>query len=54
LPRQGARLRSLLSESHHLTASALVGRLLEDVHSFSSGWPMTDDLTVMAIEMVGH
>jgi len=28
--------------------------LLEDVHSFSSGLPISDDLTVMAIEMVGH
>ena len=48
------RLQSLLGESHHLPAGALVGRLLEDVHSFSSVSPMTDDLTVMAIEMVGH
>jgi serine phosphatase RsbU (regulator of sigma subunit) len=49
-----ARLRSLLSESHHLPAGALISRLLEDVHSFSSGLPISDDLTVMAIEMVGH
>ncbi|HSP62424.1 MAG TPA: PP2C family protein-serine/threonine phosphatase [Pyrinomonadaceae bacterium] len=48
------RLRSLLSESHHLPAGALVGKLLDDVHSFSSGLPIEDDLTVMAIEMVGH
>jgi len=48
------RLQSLLSESHHLPAAALVCRLLEDVHSFASGLPMRDDLTVMAIEMVGH
>ncbi len=49
-----ARLPLLLSESHNLPATALVSRLLEDVHTFSSGLPMTDDLTVMAIEMVGH
>jgi sigma-B regulation protein RsbU (phosphoserine phosphatase) len=49
-----ARLNALLRESHQLPAAALVGRLLEDVHNYVSGLPMTDDLTVMAIEMVGH
>ena len=48
------RLRSLLGECSHLPAGALVGRLLEDLREFSSGLPVTDDLTVMAIEMVGH
>ena len=49
-----ARMRSLLVESHQLPAAALVGKLLEDVHDHVSGLPITDDLTVMAIEMVGH
>ena len=48
------RLQLLLGEASQLPAAALVGRLLEDVRNFSSGLPMTDDLTVMAIEMVGH
>jgi sigma-B regulation protein RsbU (phosphoserine phosphatase) len=48
------RLHATLGECGPLTASALVGRLLEDVRDFSSGLPMTDDLTVMAIEMAGH
>jgi phosphoserine phosphatase RsbU/P len=49
-----ARLHSLLGESHQLPAAALVGKLLEDVQTHVSGLPITDDLTVMAIEMVGH
>ena len=50
----GARLQSFLGECHELPAAALIGRVLEDVHNFASGLPMIDDLTVMAIEMVGH
>lgn len=49
-----ARMRSTLVESHQLPAAALVGKLLEDVQTHVSGLPITDDLTVMAIEMVGH
>ena len=48
------RLGSLLGECHQLPAIALVNRLLEDVSEFSSARPRSDDLTVMAIEMVGH
>ena len=48
------QLRSMLGECSYLPARALVGRLLEDVREFSSGLPVTDDLTIMAIEMVGH
>jgi phosphoserine phosphatase RsbU/P len=48
------RLPALLRECQALPARDLVGRLLSDVQDFSSGLPMTDDLTVMAIEMVGH
>lgn len=48
------RLQLLLGEASQFPAAALVGRLLEDVGDFSSGLPVTDDLTVMAIEMVGH
>ena len=49
-----ARLHSILAGSHDLRAGDLIGRLLEDVREFSSGRPVTDDLTVMAIEMAGH
>jgi sigma-B regulation protein RsbU (phosphoserine phosphatase) len=48
------RLPALVGECHQLPAVALVNRLLEDVSEFSSARPKADDLTVMAIEMVGH
>jgi len=48
------RLQLLLHQCSNLPAGALVGKLLEDVRNFSSKAPMADDLTVMAIEMVGH
>ena len=48
------RLPALLCECHQLPAVALVNRLLEDVGEFSLARPKVDDLTVMAIEMVGH
>ena len=48
------RLPALLGECHQLPAVALVNRLLEDVSEFSSVRPRSDDLTLMAIEMVGH
>jgi sigma-B regulation protein RsbU (phosphoserine phosphatase) len=48
------RLTTLLGECHQLPALALVGRLLADVSEFSTTRPRSDDLTVMAIEMVGH
>ncbi len=40
--------------SHQLPANALVKRLLEDLAEFSLTRPRLDDLTVMAIEMIGH
>jgi sigma-B regulation protein RsbU (phosphoserine phosphatase) len=49
-----ARLQSLLSESRQLPATALIQRVLDDVRKFSSGRPTSDDLTLMAIELVGH
>jgi sigma-B regulation protein RsbU (phosphoserine phosphatase) len=48
------RLPTLLGECHQLPAVALVNRLLQDVSEFSLVRPRSDDLTVMAIEMVGH
>ena len=48
------RLPALLGECHQLPALAFVNRLLDDVSEFSSARPKADDLTVMAIEMVGH
>jgi len=48
------RLPTVLGEGHQLPAVALVNRLLEDVSEFSSARPRTDDLKVVAIEMVGH
>jgi serine phosphatase RsbU (regulator of sigma subunit) len=48
------RLPMLLGECHRLRAGALVNRLLEDVSEFSVARPRSDDLTLMAIEMVGH
>jgi serine phosphatase RsbU (regulator of sigma subunit) len=37
-----------------LPASRLVNELLDDLRDFANGTPVNDDLTVMAIEMVGH
>lgn len=48
------RLPALLGECHQIPAVALVNRLIGDVSEFSSARAKTDDLTVMAIEMVGH
>lgn len=48
------RLKSFLDECGQLPASTVVNRLVEDARAFSSGLPIFDDLTVMAIEMVGH
>jgi sigma-B regulation protein RsbU (phosphoserine phosphatase) len=48
------RLRSFLNESVQLPASTVVKRLVADAREFSSGLPIVDDLTVMAIEMAGH
>jgi sigma-B regulation protein RsbU (phosphoserine phosphatase) len=49
-----ARLQAVLGESHKLPASRVVTRLIEEARTFAAGVPITDDLTVMAIEMVGH
>ena len=48
------RLGAVLAECHQLPAVALVNRLITDVNEFSLVRPMSDDLTVMAIELVGH
>lgn len=48
------RLQSFLGDSSRSPAATLVSRVLDDVRGFASGVPMSDDLTVMAIEMVGH
>lgn len=48
------QLKSFLRESVDLPASTVVNRLVADAREFSSGLPIVDDLTVMAIEMVGH
>ena len=48
------RLKSFLAEASQPSASSVVSHLVEDARAFSSGLPIFDDLTVMAIEMVGH
>lgn len=48
------RIHSLLGECAQLPAPNLVSRLLDDVRTFSAGTQIADDLTIMAIEMVGH
>jgi sigma-B regulation protein RsbU (phosphoserine phosphatase) len=48
------RLESLLCKSHELCAADVVTRLVEDARTFAAGSPISDDLTVMAIQMVGH
>ena len=49
-----ARLQSVLCESDGLCAADVVTRVIDDARNFAAGAPITDDLTVMAIEMVGH
>jgi sigma-B regulation protein RsbU (phosphoserine phosphatase) len=49
-----SRLESFLSNCVSLPASAIVNGLVDDVGDFCSGLPITDDLTIMAIEMAGH
>ncbi len=48
------RMKSFLNECSQFPASTVVNRLVEDARTFAAGWPIFDDLTVMAIEMVGH
>lgn len=48
------RLPGLLGNCQTLPARDLIGRLVSDVQEFCSGARPSDDLTLMAIEMVGH
>jgi phosphoserine phosphatase RsbU/P len=50
----GGRLHGFVGQCAGLSAGQLVNRLIEDMHEFSKGTPVNDDLTVMAIEMAGH
>lgn len=50
----GDQLKHTLGGCAHLPAAGVVSRLVEDMRAFSSGNALNDDLTVMAIEMVGH
>src|SRR5215471_3120919 len=50
----GDRLKNTLGVCADLPAAKVVTRLVADMREFSSGNPLNDDLTVMAIEMVGH
>jgi serine phosphatase RsbU (regulator of sigma subunit) len=44
----------VLGECRQLSTTDMVARLIEDARHFSAGTLFSDDLTVMAIEMVGH
>jgi len=48
------RLQCVLGECRELSTTDMVARLIEDARHFSAGTLFSDDLTVMAIEMVGH
>jgi len=48
------RLQLILNQLHDSATEMLVKEVLDDAHRFAEGRPVTDDLTVMAIEMVGH
>jgi len=48
------RIHTLLGECEQISAASVVRRLLDDVRDFTAGTTIADDLTVMAIEMVGH
>ncbi|MDO8841534.1 PP2C family protein-serine/threonine phosphatase, partial [Methanocalculus sp.] len=43
------RLRMIISENAHLTAHALLEKILDAVSTFSSGLPQFDDITLMVI-----
>jgi sigma-B regulation protein RsbU (phosphoserine phosphatase) len=49
-----SRLSAFLTGCRQLPAVSLVKELLDDLSEFSLARPKSDDLTVMAIEMVGH
>lgn len=48
------RLQLMLNQFHGLPTQTLVNRLVEDSRQFAAGLPLADDLTLMAIELVGH
>ncbi len=48
------RLQLMLNQLHELPTQPLINHLLDDARKFTEGTPITDDLTIMAIEMVGH
>ncbi len=50
----GGRLPGFVGTCGTLAAGQLVNRLVEDMREFSQGIAVTDDLTVMAIELAGH
>jgi sigma-B regulation protein RsbU (phosphoserine phosphatase) len=50
----GGRLHGFVSQCNDFAAAKLVNHLIEDMRQFSMGTSVNDDLTVMAIEMVGH
>ncbi len=49
-----SRLQAVLCGSGELCTTEMVTRLIDDARSFTAGLPILDDLTVMAIQMVGH
>jgi phosphoserine phosphatase RsbU/P len=49
-----ARVESMLCESNDVCGTDLITRLIDDARVFAGGAPLIDDLTVMAIQMVGH
>src|SRR2546423_3335722 len=49
-----ARLHSLLRESCEVAAELVVKSLVKDARDFAGDVPISDDMTIMAIEMVGH
>jgi phosphoserine phosphatase RsbU/P len=49
-----ARLKSFLRESLNVSTPVLLTNLLDDLRQFSVAPRVTDDLTIMAIESVGH
>ncbi len=48
------RVQAVLENNQHLQAQPLIDALVKDVRRHSSGLRLADDLTLMAIEMVGH
>ena len=48
------RLQMMLNQFHEHPTDSLLTQVVDDARKFAEGLPITDDLTLMAIELTGH